>query len=62
MTVEELKDMIDFAVRGIEKRTDKNPSVLVLLKIKFTDTPMTVLLNVKEVGFDDITATIFIEV
>jgi len=62
MIVEELNEMINFAVKSIEQKTDKTIEVKVLLTLHSGKNKSTVMLNVNEIGFDDKTATVYIKV
>ena len=62
MTLSEFEDIIKFAKGSIEKRTDKPISIRVIVNLSKAKKQTSVVLDINEVGFDDKSATIYIEV
>jgi hypothetical protein len=57
MMINEFSEMLQFAIESIQKKTDKPIKVQLI----FTNKIASVLSEFKEIGFDDKSATIYIE-
>jgi hypothetical protein len=61
MTAEEFKEMFDFAFDAIKHKHSNMPTELVKVELIVGSRMAKTLYEVKEIGFDDKTATIYIE-
>lgn len=60
MTIESLLEQLEFSVKAIEKKTDKMPEVKALVTV--AGRRGKTLLHIKEIGFDESSATIYLEI